>query len=118
MSLREAPPLATLERWMQTVVMHPGGAEPGVRLAAARRLLPRSAQDLGNVVLPSKALSAVERLDIYSHMYYARLIEVLENEYPTTRQILGDEVFWRNGRAGSATGTTDTPGCATRVLFW
>jgi hypothetical protein len=99
MSLREAPPLATLERWMQTVVMHPGGAEPGVRLAAARRLLPRSAQDLGNVVLPSKALSAVERLDIYSHMYYARLIEVLENEYPTTRQILGDEVFWRSCRA-------------------
>jgi hypothetical protein len=99
MSLREASPLATLEHWMQTVVMHPDGAEPGVRSGAARRLLPRSAKDLGSVVLPSKALSSVERLDIYAHMYYARLLEVLENEYPTTRRILGDEVFWRACRA-------------------
>jgi len=99
MSLRDAPPLATLERWMQTVVMHPDGAEPGVRSAAARRLLPRTAKDLGSVVLPSKALSSVERLDIYAHMYYARLLEVLENEYPTTRRILGDDVFRRACRA-------------------
>jgi len=99
MSLREAPPLVTLEGWMQAVVMHPDGAESGVRSAAARRLLPRSAEDLGSVVLPSKALSSVERLDIYAHMYYARLLEVLENEYPTTRRILGNEVFWRACRA-------------------
>lgn len=99
MSLREAPPLATLEHWMQTVVMHPDGAAPGVRSAAARRLLPRSAKDLASVVLPSKALSSVERLDIYAHMYYARLLEVLEHEYPTTRRILGDEAFWRACRA-------------------
>jgi hypothetical protein len=84
---------------MQAVVMHPAGAGPGVRSDAARRLLPRSAKDLGSVVLPSKALSSVERLDIYAHMYYARLLEVLENEYPTTRRILGDEVFWRACRA-------------------
>jgi hypothetical protein len=99
MSLREAPPLATLERWMQTVVMHPDGAGPGVRSAAARRLLPRSAKALRSVVLPSKALTSVERLNIYAHMYYARLLEVLENEYPTTRRILGDEDFWRACRA-------------------
>lgn len=99
MSLRATPALATLEQWMQTVVMHPDGAEPGVRSATARRLLPRSAKDLGSVVLPSKALTSVERLDIYAHMYYARLLEVLENEYPTTRRILGDEAFWRACRA-------------------
>jgi hypothetical protein len=99
MSLREALPLATLEHWMQTVVMHPDGAGPGVRSTAARRLLPRSAKDLGSIVLPSKALSSVERLGIYAHMYYARLLEVLENEYPTTQRILGDEVFWRACRA-------------------
>ncbi len=99
MSLRETPPLATLERWMQAVVMHPEGAKPGVRSSAARRLLPRAAQELESVVLPSKALSSVERLDIYAHMYYARLLEVLENEYPVTRRILGDKVFWRACRA-------------------
>ena len=44
-----------------------------------------------DVVLPSKSLSSVERLDIYAHMYYARLLEILVDEYPTTRQILGPE---------------------------
>ena len=28
-------------------------------------------------------------------MYYARLVEVMTAEYPTTRQILGDDVFER-----------------------
>jgi hypothetical protein len=46
-------------------------------------------------VLSSKSLSSVERLDIYAHMYYARLLEVLTAEYPTTRQILGDRAFGR-----------------------
>ena len=34
-----APDLATLERWMQAVVMHPQGAEAGVRSRPARRLI-------------------------------------------------------------------------------
>ncbi len=95
MNLARAPRLDTLERWMQAVVMHPQGAMPGVRSAPARRLLPQAAVDLDSVVLPSKALSAVERLDIYAHMYYARLLEILVEEYPTTRQILGAEAFER-----------------------
>jgi hypothetical protein len=45
------------------------------------------------VVLPSKKLTSAERLEIYAHMYYARLVEVMEGEYPTVRQILGPEPF-------------------------
>jgi hypothetical protein len=44
-------------------------------------------------VLPSKTLTSLERLGIYAHMYYARLIEVMEGEYPTTRQLLGEHDF-------------------------
>lgn len=95
MSLRDAPRLETIERWMQAVVMHPAGAATGVRAVPARRLLPQAAARLESVVLPSKALSAIERLDIYAHMYYARLLEILIAEYPTTRQILGDKAFER-----------------------
>ncbi|MGB5132892.1 MAG: DNA-binding domain-containing protein, partial [Steroidobacteraceae bacterium] len=98
MSLRDEPGLNTLERWMQEVVMHPDGAAAGLRSAPARRLLPAAASRLESVVLPSKALSSVERLDIYANMYYARLLEILGEEYPTTRQILGDQVFWKAGR--------------------
>ena len=95
MSLARAPELDTLERWMQAIVMHPQGALAGVRSPLARRLLPQAAVDLHSIVLPSKALSSVERLGIYAHMYYARLLEILVEEYPTTRQILGSEIFER-----------------------
>jgi hypothetical protein len=93
MNRARAAKLATLERWMQTVVMHPEGASPGVLSKPARRLLPQAAENLETVVLPSQALTANERLDIYAHMYYARLLEILTDEYPTTRQILGAEAF-------------------------
>lgn len=99
MSLRDAPSLDTLERWMQAVVMHPHGAAAGLRAAPARRLLARAAAGPEGVVLPSKALSSVERLDIYAHMYYARLLDILVAEYPTTRQILGPAAFARACRA-------------------
>lgn len=98
MSLREAQPLDTLERWMQAVVMHPGGAASGIRAPRARRLLPVAAQAPGAVVQPSRSLTSIERLDIYAHMYYARLLEILDAEYPVTRRILGAEAFDRVAR--------------------
>jgi hypothetical protein len=92
------PSLDVLERWMQAVVTHPGGAASGMRARAARRLLPGAARDPGAIVLPSKSLTAVERLDIYAYMYYARLVEILETEYPVTRRLLGPEAFGRAAR--------------------
>jgi hypothetical protein len=78
---------------MQAVVMHPDGAGAGLRARGAKGLLPQAAHDLGSVVLPSKSLTSAERLGIYAHMYYARLVEVMESEYPTLRQVLGPEAF-------------------------
>lgn len=101
MSDTGTPSLATLERWMQSVVMHADGAEAGVRSPAAKRLLPGAARDLPSVVLPSKALTSVERLDIYAHMYYIRLVEILQEEYPTTLQILGRHEFSAPAAASS-----------------
>jgi hypothetical protein len=89
----QTPSLGTLERWLQAVVMHPEGAGAGVRSRQARGLLPAAARDPGAAVLPSKQLTSVERLEIYAHMYYARLIEVMEAEYPTLRQLLGPHAF-------------------------
>jgi hypothetical protein len=85
--------LETLERWMQAVVMHPDGAAAGLKAPAARALIAHAARDPEAVVLPSKSLSSLERLGIYAHMYYARLLEVLEGEYPATRQVLGPKAF-------------------------
>lgn len=91
--MRASTDLPTLERWMQAVVMHPQGAAAGLRSKPAKALLGEAARDPSAVVLPSKRLSSVERLEIYAHMYYARLVEVMENEYPTTRRILGGHAF-------------------------
>ena len=93
MTVAAAPSLDTLERWMQAVVMHPDGAAAGARAARARRLLPAAARDLGRAVLPSRQLTSIERLEIYAHSYYARLVEVLEAEYPSVRQLLGPDAF-------------------------
>ena len=95
MSLRDSARLETVERWMQAVVMHPDGAESGVRSKPARRLLPQAAASLESVVLPSKSLTSIERIGIYAHMYYARLLEILVAEYPTTQQVLGEKAFER-----------------------
>ena len=91
--MRAGADLNTLERWMQAVVMHPEGAEPGIRSRPARQLVPEAVRDLESIVLPSRQLTSSERLGIYAHMYYARLIEVMEAEYPTVRQILGPHEF-------------------------
>jgi len=91
--MRDMPSLATLERWMQAVVMHPEGAQAGIQARAARALVAAAARDPESVVLPSKNLTSLERLGIYADMYYLRLIEVMEGEYPTTRQLLGEHAF-------------------------
>lgn len=88
-----AQSLDRLERWMQAVVMHPQGPGAGLRSRPARRLMPVAAADLDAVVQPSRQLTSDERLGIYAHMYVARLLEVLEGEYPTLRQVLGPERF-------------------------
>ena len=89
--MKASPRLESLERWMQAVVMHPAGARAGWRSRPAQRVL--ATRDPASVVLPSKQLSSTERLEIYAHMYYARLVEVMEAEYPTVRQLLGPDTF-------------------------
>ncbi|HEU0226064.1 MAG TPA: DNA-binding domain-containing protein [Steroidobacteraceae bacterium] len=98
MTHASAPSLDLLERWMQTVVMHPDGAASGIRAPRARRLLPVAAKAPESIVLPSRSLTSVERLDIYAHMYYARLLEIMDAEYPVTRRILQPEAFARVAR--------------------
>ena len=87
--------LGRVQRWMQAVVTHPAGVDAGLRSAPARRWIPEAADNLEAVVLPSRSLGAAERLGIYAYMYYARLVEVMEEEYPATRTILGHDGFAR-----------------------
>jgi hypothetical protein len=88
-----------LLHWMQAVITHPGGVEEGAEAAEARELDPRAAQELGSVVLPSRALSPAERLGIYSGMYVQRLLDCLREDHGALHHALGSERFEETMRA-------------------
>ncbi len=83
--------LDAIQRWMQTVIMHPDGVQSGVESADARLVIDVS--DVEGVVTRSRNLTALERLDIYHRAYFARLIECLRDEFPVLLHALGDEAF-------------------------
>ena len=87
------PAFDVLQRWMQTVITHPGGISAGVECDAARQLIPAASNDLEQVVSRSQSLSALERLEIYNRAYLARLLECLKEEYSVLAAALGDELF-------------------------
>jgi hypothetical protein len=85
--------LAQLQRWMQTVIMHPGGVEQGAASAAARAELETAPRELDEIIEPSEALTSAERLSIYNRAYFARLLECLAEQFPILRRTMGDELF-------------------------
>ncbi len=79
--------LEALERWMFDSISHPEGL--GAGLAAT------GTTDLERVILPSKALSAHDRLEIYANAYLWRLLEVMAEEFACVRFVLGEGEFER-----------------------
>ena len=84
-------PLPRIQRWMQTVIEQPGTVDEAVEAAAARAELDPA--EIERVILPSKTLTAVERVGVYHGMYLLRMIEALEGDYPAVAHLLGDEEF-------------------------
>jgi len=85
--------LERIERWFYASITHPGGSRDGLESELARQLLPAAHRRLEDVVLPSKALNSVERLSIYANMYFERLIDILAEEFPSVRHLLGPQNF-------------------------
>jgi len=83
--------LPRLQRWMQAVIEQPGSVDEAVAAPAARAELDPG--EVERVVLPSKTLTAVERVGVYQGMYLLRMIEALEGDYPAVAHFLGDEEF-------------------------
>ncbi len=86
-------PLDRVQRWFQTVITHPGGVPAGAASDAARAHVDLSAERIEELIAPSRRLTAVERLGVYSTAYFARLLECLEDEFPATRHAVGDDAF-------------------------
>ncbi|HVT17147.1 MAG TPA: DNA-binding domain-containing protein [Thermoanaerobaculia bacterium] len=88
-----APSLDVVQRWFQEVITHPGGASQGIASAEAQRFIPLGRGELERMVRRSRRLTATERLSIYAHAYYARLLECLGECFPVLARALGEEVF-------------------------
>ena len=85
--------LGQIQRWMQAVLMHPTGVAEGIASAEARRHIDVGPGEAEKVLTRSRALTALERLEIYAYAYYARLLECLREELPVLMHALTQEVF-------------------------
>ncbi|HVA47982.1 MAG TPA: putative DNA-binding domain-containing protein [Pirellulales bacterium] len=85
--------LASLQRWMQAVIMHPDGVVAGAKSDDARQHLEAGPESCETVVSRSRNLTGVERLTIYHQAYFARLLECLRNIFPIVAKTVGDEAF-------------------------
>ncbi len=84
---RDDATLDGIERWMLTLVMHPDGVQAGLTEQQ------QQITDLERIVLPSHQQNVLERMSVYATMYFLRLREIMEDEYPTLRHLLGEEPF-------------------------
>jgi hypothetical protein len=85
--------LEQLQRWMQSVIMHPGDVAEALAAPDVRQHLEIAPAELDSVIRRSRAMSADARLEIYVNAYFERLLECLREEFPATRQVLHDELF-------------------------
>ncbi len=87
------PSLERVQRWMQACILQPGTCEEAILSEVAQAEIP--AEAARGIVLPSKTLSAQERLNIYREMYLPRMEEALAIDYPALKHFLGREEFMR-----------------------
>ena len=85
-----APELALggLQRWMQSVIVHPAPIEEALASRETSALLPPGR--VGDVLLPSATLAAGERIGIYHEMYLLRMAEALASDYPALAHFFGE----------------------------
>ena len=89
----EEPALDVVQSWFQAVISHPEGVAGGLSGDEAQRLIGLGRDELEKIVRRSRTMTASERIGIYAHAYYARLLECLGECFPILRRVLGPELF-------------------------
>lgn len=84
--------LNELQRWMQAVITHPDGIAAGVSSKDASAVID-VAYDIERLILPSQAMSSIERLQVYGRAYFGRLIECLAAQFPALHHAIGEDAF-------------------------
>jgi len=85
--------LDQIQRWMQSVISYPSGVLDGITSPAAQSEIPVSPEELESVITRSSQLTALERIEVYAHAYYARLLDCLSEEFPALVTAMGETAF-------------------------
>lgn len=80
--------LATVQRRIAALVRAPEGVRAQLALEGGAAL-----EELESLVRGDRRASAVERLEIYAHAWFHRILEVLRRDYPALAALLGEEGF-------------------------
>ncbi|WP_437185626.1 putative DNA-binding domain-containing protein [Planctomicrobium sp. SH668] len=91
--MSRTPSIGALQRWMLSVISHPGGVIAGVDSQPAQNEFAASADTLDMLIQTSEHFGSVQRLGVYANAYYARLLECLSGEFPAVSHALGEETF-------------------------
>jgi len=87
------PELPALQKWMQSVITNVDGVVDGIRSPEAQQHIAVDTSQIESVVTPSDRRTSIQRLEVYAHAYYARLVECLKSIYPLFAKTVGDELF-------------------------
>jgi len=85
--------LDLIQRWMQAVIMNPGGVEEGIISETSRCEIDVTTENIESVICRSRSLTSIERLNVYGNAYYARLLDCLTAEFPALSFAIGEELF-------------------------
>jgi hypothetical protein len=91
--MNEPRELKLIQRWMQAVIMHPGGVTAGINSTQAQSEIGVTSNEIERLVERSRNLSSIERLEVYGNAYHARLLECLRDEFPGLVHAAGEEAF-------------------------
>lgn len=91
--MNEPRELKLIQRWMQAVIMHPGGVIAGIDSTQAQSEIGVGSHEIERLVERSRKLSSIERLEVYGNAYHARLLECLRDEFPALVHAAGEEAF-------------------------
>ncbi len=82
------PDLETLQHLLQRLIAAP--TEVLRELEAERALVPGGVESL---IVGDRRRSALRRLEIYADAYFQRLLEVMREDFPAIRTVVGDDRF-------------------------
>lgn len=87
--MSEAPwPLSRTQRHLWRLITAPEGVQKALDADGDP-----GGSVLAEVLVSDQRLSAVERLDVYANMYFARLLDVLRKDFPVLERVIGHAHF-------------------------